>query len=54
MKHIWNDTLLEMDKETIMQGTIIIFPSMLPHRVTPVTKGVRYSLVQWFSGPDFV
>ena len=54
MKHIWNDTLLEMDKETTMQGTIIIFPSMLPHRVTPITKGVRYSLVQWFSGPDFV
>jgi len=54
MKHIWNDKPLEMDKETTMQGTIIIFPSMLPHRVTPITKGVRYSLVQWFSGPDFV
>ena len=53
MKHIWNDNLLEMDKETTMQGTIIVFPSMLPHRVTPVTEGVRYSLVQWFSGPDF-
>ena len=54
MKHIWNNKLIEMDKETTMQGTIIIFPSMIPHRVTAVTKGVRYSLVQWFSGPDFV
>ena len=42
-----------MDKETTMQGTIIIFPSMLQHRVTPVTNGTRYSLVQWFSGPNF-
>ena len=34
-------------------GTIAIFPSFLPHRVTPVTKGTRYSLVQWYSGPDW-
>lgn len=33
------------------KGTIIIFPSVLRHRVTPVTKGVRHSLVAWFSGP---
>ena len=51
MKHIWNDTLLEMDKETTAQGTIIIFPSMLPHRVTPVTKGVRKTLTLWMDGP---
>ena len=37
-----------------VQGTIIIFGSSLKHRVFPVTKGVRYSLVQWYSGPDFI
>lgn len=32
------------------QGTIIIFPSYLPHRVHPVTRGVRRSLVVWMLG----
>ena len=35
------------------KGSIIIFPSSLLHRVTPVTKGVRYSVVVWFLGPPF-
>jgi PKHD-type hydroxylase len=34
-------------------GTTIIFPSFLRHRVTPVTKGKRYSLVSWYEGPPF-
>jgi len=34
-------------------GTIIVFPSDTEHRVTPVTKGIRYSLVVWFLGPPF-
>ena len=36
------------------KGTIIVFPSFIEHRVTPVTKGTRYSLVAWFVGPPFV
>jgi predicted 2-oxoglutarate/Fe(II)-dependent dioxygenase YbiX len=32
------------------QGTVIVFPSATLHRVTPVTRGVRYSLVSWFLG----
>ena len=32
------------------QGTVIIFPSYVYHEVTPITKGKRYSLVQWFKG----
>ncbi len=32
------------------RGTILVFNSNLLHRVLPVTSGVRYSLVQWFSG----
>jgi PKHD-type hydroxylase len=41
-------------KGTRDRGTIIVFPSILLHRVTPVTEGHRYSLVQWYDGPDFV
>ena len=35
------------------RGMITFFPSYVMHRVTPVTKGVRYSLVCWVSGPPF-
>jgi PKHD-type hydroxylase len=31
-------------------GDMIFFPSFLRHRVTPVTRGVRRSLVLWFEG----
>lgn len=34
-------------------GEAIIFPSWLPHRVLPVTKGKRISIVAWLSGPVF-
>jgi PKHD-type hydroxylase len=32
-------------------GQVLVFPSMLSHRVTPVTKGIRQTLVTWYSGP---
>ena len=35
------------------KGMIVIFPSYLLHRVTPVTKGTRRSLVLWIEGPPF-
>ena len=35
------------------RGMATIFPSWTLHRVTPVTKGTRYSLVAWVSGPPF-
>ena len=35
------------------QGSILIFDSRMYHRVTEVTKGVRYSLVSWVLGPHF-
>ena len=37
----------------LKQGQAIFFSSWLQHRVTPVTKGERYSLVMWFGGPPF-
>lgn len=33
------------------QGSILMFPSYLQHRVREVTSGVRYSLVSWVRGP---
>ena len=32
-------------------GDLIFFCSGQEHRVAPVTKGIRYSLVNWFVGP---
>lgn len=48
---LWRDNL--SDGEFCNQGDMIIFPSFLRHRVTPVTKGVRNSLVTWVEGPSF-
>ena len=35
------------------KGNVVAFPSYMLHRVTPVTKGVRRSLVVWITGPSF-
>jgi PKHD-type hydroxylase len=35
------------------KGLIYMFPSWTLHRVTPVTKGVRRTLVVWVAGPKF-
>ena len=35
-------------------GSIVVFPSSMEHRVAPVMKGIRHSLVTWFLGPPFV
>ena len=35
------------------RGSIVVFPSFVWHRVTPVTKGVRNSLVIWNLGFPF-
>jgi len=37
----------------LKQGHAIIFASFLNHRVNPVTKGMRQSLVCWFGGKPF-
>lgn len=44
------DEILKADKS---RGMMTFFPSWVMHRVKPVTKGVRYSLVAWISGPSF-
>ena len=35
------------------KGAITVFPSFIWHRVTPVIKGTRYSLVVWNCGKPF-
>ncbi|MES1226365.1 MAG: 2OG-Fe(II) oxygenase [Bacteroidota bacterium] len=45
-----NQNIFTATKE---KGTAILFPSFGLHRVTPVTKGVRKSIVGWISGPPY-
>lgn len=33
------------------RGSMILFPSFVMHRVTPVTSGTRLSAVGWIGGP---
>jgi len=40
-------------KEIRPKGSMVVFPSFLWHRVRPVTKGSRYSLVIWNLGWPF-
>jgi PKHD-type hydroxylase len=35
------------------QGSVIIFPSIVFHEVTPITQGIRYSMVGWYEGPPW-
>jgi PKHD-type hydroxylase len=37
----------------MFKGRAVLFPSFMIHRVKPVTKGVRKSLVVWVLGPKF-
>tara|TARA_R100001510_G_C7597348_1_gene165038 strand:- start:272 stop:880 length:609 start_codon:yes stop_codon:yes gene_type:complete len=36
------------------KGSVIVFPSFVWHRVAPVTKGIRYSLVIWNLGRPYL
>jgi PKHD-type hydroxylase len=51
---------MDPDKQSIRKcaeikprGSIVVFPSFVWHRVKPVTKGTRYSLVIWNLGYPF-
>jgi PKHD-type hydroxylase len=37
-----------------VQGTVTVFPSFIPHKVTPMEHGVRHVVVGWVLGPTFV
>ena len=38
-------------KPNLKSGDIILFPTnfLYPHQVTPITKGIRYSIVSWLT-----
>lgn len=38
----------------IEKGDLVVFPSFVPHKVSPVTAGERITLVTWATGPKFV
>ena len=39
--------------EIAPRGSVVVFPSFLWHRVCPVKRGTRYSLVMWNLGLPF-
>lgn len=39
--------------DSIQRGSVLVFPSYLVHSVSPVTRGLRRSLVAWFEGPKW-
>lgn len=44
----WHGRRAIMSKE---RGHTIVFDSRVPHRVTPLIKGIRYAIVAWAHGP---
>ena len=49
--HVWTGHEPEATRKSY--GAVICFPSWIIHRVEPVTKGIRRSLVAWAYGPAF-
>jgi len=43
----------ETVKQIKPKGSVIVFPSYIWHKVTPVTSGTRYSLVNWVLGQPY-
>jgi PKHD-type hydroxylase len=48
-----NGSEKECETITTKKGRMIIFPSFIIHRVAPITKGKRKSIVVWVEGPKF-
>ena len=46
-------TVEQVTNDIKSQGTVIVFDSRDFHRVTPVVKGTRHSIVCWCCGPNF-
>jgi len=40
--------------EILTKGSIVVFPSFVWHRVKPVTKGTRHSIVMWSLGNPYI
>ena len=53
MEDMGEITAEQVQQDIQAQGSVICFDSRDYHRVTPVTKGVRHSIVCWTVGPNF-
>ena len=53
MQDMGKITAEQVKNDIKAQGTVVVFDSRDWHRVTPVTSGVRHSVVCWTVGPDF-
>ena len=50
--HLFSEEATQEEKKpNLTCGDILIFPSFLSHRVSPVFEGIRYSIVTWIMGP---
>ena len=47
------DTQIATPPDFKKQGSVLVFPSFLWHKVNSITKGTRYSLVMWTLGEQF-
>ena len=50
---IEKDATVNITNIKARKGDLIVFPSFIEHKVSPVTKGTRYSVVAWYGGPPF-
>ena len=50
---IEKDSTVKITNIKARKGDLVIFPSFIEHKVAPVTKGTRYSIVAWYGGPPF-
>ena len=53
MEDMGEITAEQITNDIKSQGSVVVFDSRDWHRVTPVTKGVRHSIVCWTVGPNF-
>ena len=51
--HVNQKPNIKKCKEILPKGSLVVFPSFVWHRVCPVKKGSRYSLVIWNLGKPF-
>lgn len=48
---VFGSHITNPNKDTLRKkGTILCFPSFLPHKIEKVTKGKRFALVGWYEG----
>ena len=49
--HLLNEQTDREENANLTCGDVMVFPSFLKHKVSPVFEGTRYSIVCWIMGP---